>query len=122
MSNPYNAYLKNIVETASPLAQVIMLYERAILALMQAKEDIKRKDIKAKIANINKASDIISALNASLDMQRGGEIAQNLRELYDFVGRSLFEVHSKNDLGLLDDIIEILGTLKSGWEQIESKI
>jgi len=119
--NPYDAYVKNSVETASPLEQVILLYDRAIVALKAAKEDIHNKDIKSKIANLTKVSDIVRALDSALDFEKGGEIAQNLHALYTFIDSQLLMVHAKNDIKLLEDLIEILQKLKEGWEGIRSK-
>ncbi|MRJ02472.1 MAG: flagellar export chaperone FliS [Epsilonproteobacteria bacterium] len=120
--NPIDAYIKNSVETASPLRQVILLYERAILSLKGAISDIERGDIHSKVENITRVSDIVRALDSALDFEQGGEIARNLHLLYDFVDRSLLTVHAKNDVELAKDLIEILENLKSGWEGIESKV
>jgi len=122
MANPYDVYVKSSVETASPLKQVILLYEKAVLTLKQVKEDIKNNDLRSKIEHISKITDIIKALDASLDFEKGGDIAKNLHNLYDFIDRSLVTVHAKNDTVLVDDLIEILENLKEGWEGIESKI
>ena len=120
--NPLDAYMKNSVNTATPLQQVILLYERAIIALKAAKEDIAQGNIQSKINNITKVSDIIRALDSALDFEKGGDIAKNLHMLYDFIERSLFQVHAKNDTQLIDDLVEILEKLKEGWEGIESKL
>ncbi len=122
MGNPYEAYIKTDVMTASPVKQIVLLYERAILSLKQAIEDIKNNDIKSKVNNIQKATDIILALDSALDMEKGGEIAQNLRDLYRFSYQQILLAHTKNDTEKLEDIIEILETLKSGWEELEQKI
>ncbi len=118
MVNPYEVYLKNDVETASPVKQIVLLYEKAIVCLKQAVLDIQNGDLKSKIENINKATDILNALNASLDMEKGKEIAENLRDLYDFAYQQILIAHAKNDTDLLNDIIDILETLKSAWEEI----
>lgn len=122
MANPLDAYIKNSVETASPLKQIILLYEKAIITLKEIKEDIDNNDLKSKIEHISRVTDIIKALDSSLDFEQGGEIAKNLHMLYDFIDRSLVTVHAKNDKQLIDDLIEILENLKEGWEGIESKI
>ena len=122
MANPLDAYMKNSVETVSPLRQVILLYDKAIVTLKDVKNDIDKGDIKSKIAHIAKVSDIIRALDSALDFEKGKEIAKNLHSLYDFIDRSLFTVNAKNDKQLVDDLIEILQNLKEGWEGIESKI
>ncbi len=120
--NPLDAYVKNSVETVSPLQQIILLYDKAIVLLKVTKENIQQKDIHNKINNITKISDIIQALDSSLDFERGGEIAHNLHLLYDFVLRSLVTINVHNDTKLIDDIIEILQNLKEGWEGIQSKV
>jgi len=120
--NPLDAYMKNSVQTASPLQQVILLYERAIVAMKAAKEDIENKNIPSKVSNITKASDIIRALDSSLDFEKGGDIAKNLHSIYDFLSYSLIQVNLKNDTQLLNDLIEIMENLKEGWEGIQSKV
>ncbi len=120
--NPLDTYMKNSVQTASPLQQVILLYDKAIISMKAAKEDINAGNIQSKVQNITKTSDIIRALDSALDMEKGGEIAQNLHHLYDFIDRSLFSVHARNDVQLIDDLIEILQRLKEGWEGIQSKL
>jgi flagellar protein FliS len=122
MGNPYETYIKTDVLTASPVKQIVLLYDRAIIALKQAIDDIKNGDIKSKVNNIQKATDILLALDSALDMEKGGEIAQNLRDLYRFSYQQILVAHAKNDINLLEDIIEILETLKSGWEELEQKI
>ncbi|WP_457622722.1 flagellar export chaperone FliS [Persephonella sp.] len=121
MTNPYDVYIKTDIETASPLKQIIMLYDKAIVSLKQAVEDIENNRIKSKVENIQKATDIILALESALDLEKGGEIAQNLKDLYNFAYNKLLEAHAKNDVNLINDIIEILETLRSAWEEIESK-
>jgi len=119
---PIDAYLKNSVETATPLQQVILLYEKAIVSLKGAIEDIENNNVKSKIENLNRVSDIVRALDSALDFEKGGEIAKNLHLLYDFIAHSLITVHIKNDKQLANDLIEILEKLKEGWEGIKSKV
>jgi len=121
MTNPYDVYLKTDIETASPLKQVVMLYDKAIVCLKDAINNIQEGDIKSKINNINRATEIILALNSSLDMEQGKEIAKDLRDLYEFSYSKILEAHAKNDIKLLEDIIEILNTLRSAWEELLSK-
>ncbi len=117
-----NPYLKMQVETASPVEHVILLYDKVILLLKEAIEAIDKGDVQAKIDAIVKADRIIRVLNNSLDMERGGEIAANLRKLYDFILDNLVIANGKNDKQLLGDLIDILTTLKEGWEGIKNKV
>ncbi|WP_297444892.1 flagellar export chaperone FliS [Desulfurobacterium sp.] len=117
-----NPYLKMDVETASPVKQLLMLYEKAILCMSIAVKAIEDSDVKTKVDNILRAHDIVRVLNASLDMEKGGEIAENLRALYDFIEESLLKVNTSNDAELLRRIIDIMVELKSAWEELESKL
>ena len=117
-----NPYLKIQVETASPVEHVIMLYDKILLLLKEAEEAIKRGDVKAKVEAFSKADKILRVLNSSLDMEKGGEIAKNLREIYNFAIDALVIANSRNDLKLLSDVTEILSTLKEGWEGIKNKV
>ncbi len=120
--SPLDAYMRNSVQTASPLQQIILLYDKAIFSMKSAKEDISKGDIQSKIKNLTKASDIIRALDSALDFEKGEDIAQNLHTLYDFVLSHLVIVHAKNDQKLLDDLIEIMENLQEGWKGIQSKV
>jgi flagellar protein FliS len=81
--------------TADPLRLVLMCYEGAISHLKLARESYLAKDYATKGRALLKAMDIIHELNASLDMQKGGEIAANLRSLYLFMTKALTEADLK---------------------------
>jgi flagellar protein FliS len=61
---------------------------------------------------------IISALQGSLDMDAGGEISDNLWSLYDFMINHLVLASRESSLDKLNDILGILLTVKSAWDQI----
>src|SRR5690349_6789629 len=78
------------VTTADPHKLISMLYQGALLAIASAKNGIMRKDIPAKGAAISKAIMIIDdGLKASLDKDVGGELANNLASLYDYMASRL---------------------------------
>ncbi|WP_163328960.1 flagellar export chaperone FliS [Desulfurobacterium thermolithotrophum] len=118
----FNPYLKMQVETASPVEHVILLYEKVIVLLKEVDDCISKSNVQGKINAIVKAERIIRVLNDSLDMENGGDIAKNLRDLYEFILHSLVIINAKNDQKLLSDVIYILETLKEGWEGIKNKV
>ncbi len=114
-----NPYLKLQVEVASPVERVVMLYDRAILLLKDALEALEEEDILRKANSIARADKIIRVLDASLDMENGGELAQNLRNFYNYLLDILIVANGKNDKELLSTAIEMLETVKSAWEKIK---
>jgi flagellar secretion chaperone FliS len=113
-----SAYKQNAVTTQSPGKIVIMLYNGAIRFLYQSLDAMEKGDVAAKGKAINKACDIITELSVCLDMEVGGEIAKNLRSLYEFMLRTLTRAHLKNDPDLVRKVIDLLEELNQGWKAI----
>ncbi len=122
MVNPYEAYVKTSVETASPIKQIVLIYDKAITLMNLVVESINNNDLKGKIESIYEIETIIRALDSFLDFEKGGEIARNLHEIYQFILDSLLVINAKNDVNLMKDLIEIMEVLKEGWEEVERKI
>lgn len=116
--NGIGMYQKTAVETQDKGRLIIMLYEGAIKFLNRAASDLEAGDYQGKGKNIQKALDIIYELNTVLDMKTGGEIAQNLRKLYNFMIRHLHTANMKKDVQMIRDVIGILSELKQGWEAV----
>jgi flagellar protein FliS len=117
-----NPYLENMVANANPVRLVIMLYEKAINCLENALEIGDTEDFdmqKSKYEEMGRALEIISVLDAILDMERGGEIAKNLREIYRSLMDELTYQMLKEDKERLERVIKILRNLKSAWEEVE---
>jgi len=95
-----------------------MLYEGAIKFLRQAIEQIEAGDAEEKGNLIRRAVDIINELDATLNMEAGGEIAQSLRRLYDFMRRHLFQANSRQDPEMIREVISLLDELNEGWRKI----
>ncbi len=113
------SYKKLQVDTASPIGLVIMLYDRAIVLLNKAKNEISEKQIESKGQTLDKASEIIFELLTTLDKDKGGEIASSLANLYNFVLREITNANTKLNTKSLDNAIKILSELRESWESIK---
>lgn len=118
-----NAYKKVGVESnvigADPHQLISMLFQGALLAVANAKSEILSKDIAAKGKSISKAIAIIGeGLHASLDKKVGGELAQNLSSLYDYMVMRLVDANLKNDITVLDEVTHLLTELTEAWDSI----
>ncbi len=93
-----------------------MLYQGAIDFVKCAKEHLERGDMAEKGVYISKAHAIITEFLCGLNVEIGGEVAHNLEKLYRFMLDQLMEAHLGNDSKPLDTVVNLLSTLKEGWE------
>jgi flagellar protein FliS len=114
------AYQENRVMTQTPGRVVVMLYEGAIKFLKQATAELEAGKYIEKGKSINRAVDIIQELNITLNMEAGGEIAQNLRRLYAFMQERLFQANIRKDAGMIRETIKLLEELDEGWKAVAS--
>ena len=112
------AYQKNKYETASPHRLILMLYEAALVQLDRAERAIEQRDIAERNRTLQKAQDILVELVSSLNMQQGGEIARNLRQLYLYMIDRLTQANIKSDIEAIREVRGLLQPIKSAWEQI----
>lgn len=107
-------YLEAQIQTATPEMLITMLYDGAIRFLRQAKAHISNGKLAEGNTSLQRAEDIILELNHSLDMSRG-EIAQNLRQLYEYMLKRTLEANTKKDLAAIDEVISLLSGLREAW-------
>jgi flagellar protein FliS len=118
----YQAYTRNKYETASPHKLILMLYEGALQYGSKAKEAIQNANIIEANRAIQKVQEIIGELLSSLDLKQGGEIAKNLHSLYMYMIDLLIKANTKKDVAPLEEMMQILGEIKSAWEQIGKEV
>jgi flagellar secretion chaperone FliS len=115
--------LETSVATADPHKLILMLYQGALLAISSAKNNMLRNEIAEKGKHISKAIMIIEeGLKASLDKNAGGELAQNLSALYEYMSHRLLVANLKNDVAALDEVSRLLSELKGAWETIRPHV
>ncbi|MCS7171545.1 MAG: flagellar protein FliS [Aquificaceae bacterium] len=123
-----NAYLENMVLTTNPVRQVILLYEKAISCIEEAIEAMKEnssglEEVKKKYEAMGRATEIITVLDSTLNMEHGGEIAKNLHEIYRSLLDDLIRITIEGDEpDTLKKMVKILVELKESWEEVEKKV
>lgn len=106
---------------ADPHRLIQLLMEAALTRMAQAKGAIQRKDMEEKAGLLARVSEIIQTLHSSLDHSQGGEIADNLDRLYDYMVRRLLEASSRNDTAMIDEVMGLLLEVKTGWDGIRQE-
>ncbi|MCI7568557.1 MAG: flagellar export chaperone FliS [Desulfovibrio sp.] len=112
------AYIQTKVGTTDQGQLLLMLYDGALRFLQQAREKMLAKDYAGKGLYISKALDIIGELSSSLNMEKGGELATNLNNLYFLCMARLLDANLKMNVERLDSVCEILSGLRSAYAQI----
>ena len=125
--NPAEVYLQNMVENANPIRLVIMLYDKAISCIEEAVEAIESgleelENVKRKAESLTRATDILIVLKASLDEDRGKDIAKNLDEIYEVLINEIVRANMVNDKETLLKIKEVLEELREAWEEAERNV
>jgi len=95
-----------------------MLYDGAIRFLKEAVGEVAERNISAKVRLLEKVQKIIDYLQSCLDRDNGGEIAENLHKLYDYMLVRLTEANLYNDAARLEEIEKLLAAVREGWASI----
>jgi flagellar protein FliS len=103
---------------ASPYQVVQLMLDAILSRVAEAAGHLERGEVAAKGEKIGKALGIVEALVLGLVTDRGGEIAQNLGRLYDYVARTLLKANLENRADLLKEVSSLLREIKLGWEGI----
>ena len=111
-------YRQTQVTTVDKGKLIIILYEGAIKFIREAIKAQENGDIPLKASSINRALDIITELNQSLNMQEGGEIALNLRRIYKFWNDHLLKAKVSRDGAGLSDVETMMVSLAQAWQVV----
>jgi flagellar secretion chaperone FliS len=112
-------YMRSQVETASPTQLVVMLYDGAIRFLSLGKERMEARLIEEQNTYLTKAQLILSELISSLNAQKGGEIASNLKRIYIYMIERLVHANMYDDPAAIDEVIALLLDLRESWGEVE---
>lgn len=114
----FDAYRQTDILTSNPKRLVMMCYEGAIDNLKIAKRKLIDHEYEAKSRAVQKAQDIIDELSHSLDFEKGGEIATNLDNLYNYMTRRLLRAEVHREVEPLEEVTGMLEELKGAWDEI----
>jgi len=110
------------VSSANGVQLIQMLFDGLLESLAATKGHIQNGAIVEKGKSIARASRIVIGLQGALDFERGGDLANNLNELYGYVTRRVLHVNARNDLDALDEIYSLMNEIRSAWEGVPDLI
>lgn len=122
----YNAsisrYKESQITSSSPEETVLLLYDGAIRFLRLAIQEITaNNNIPEKAILIEKIVKILDYLQSCLDTDKGGNIAENLHKLYDYMLITLTQANLRNDTEKMNEVLNLLLTVREGWNEVCNK-
>ena len=118
-ANPWKSYRETATLTAPPGQIILMLYEGAIRSLERSLPGFTNTDpAEANMTihnNLQRAQEIIRELNSALNLEQGGEFAANMRRLYDYLERRIWEINLKKNSTGVGEAIRHLTVLRDAW-------
>ncbi len=106
------------VAGANNVQLIQMLFDGLIESLAKAKGHMVHGTIKEKSDALGRAGRIVVGLQGALDFKQGGDLAQNLNELYAYVTRRLFHINAHNDLEALDEVFTLMNDIRQAWNTL----
>jgi flagellar secretion chaperone FliS len=116
-----------LVADTSPTRLVQIMFEHILTNLATAQgcmarieDNLPLSEVTQKLAAMRKAIQLIGQLNVTLDMERGGKIAQDLRALYEYMLVRLTQANAYNDTRIVSEVTNLVREIKTGWDGIVS--
>ncbi|TAK63010.1 flagellar export chaperone FliS [Methylobacter sp.] len=115
-----NVHNESSLTDASPHYLIQMLMDGFLARVNTAKGAMARSDMELKSLYISRAMAIVGGLNEAIDLEKGGEIAVNLSQLYTYINNRLLQASSENDVEILDEVASLMREIKEGWDAIKN--
>jgi flagellar protein FliS len=110
------------VAAADPHELVLMLMDGALERLAGARGCMERGEVARKVQLLHSCTTLIAELRGSLNLQDGGQLAQNLDELYDYMLRRLTAANAENKVEILAEVASLLGEIRGAWSAIAPEV
>lgn len=117
-ANAYQAYRNAELQTVSQRDLIVRLYLGAERFLIQAQAAMQNRQIEMAHRSCLRAKDIFNELLMTLNFEKGGDIAEQLKELYVFLIWAITEANLKKDPAKVAELLPIVSTLREAWQSI----
>jgi flagellar protein FliS len=103
---------------ADKVELIQMLFDGLLESMVTARGHIERGAIEEKNKSLIRAGRIVIGLQGALDLEKGGDLARNLHELYSYVTRRLVYVNAHNDLTVLNEVQTLMSEIRQAWRDV----
>lgn len=117
-ANYQDVDLSSRVEGASPHQLIAILYDELLKALDTLAAAVERREMARMSTTQARALSIVGGLQASLDMERGGDLARNLSDVYREARRLVQASVRDTDVAHVRQARAMLAEIASAWNAI----
>lgn len=110
-----SSYREMEIHAASPHKLVVIVFEQLVVNLERARIAMERQDIELRVKSLGRARDIVTELLGTLDFEKGGRIAVELADLYQYMLYELVDVGMRGDLYTMRKLVSIASNLRDGF-------
>ena len=103
------------LRSASPERLVVFVFEQLVINLERARIAMERNDVELRVCALRRARGLVSELMATLDFERGGNIASQLADLYQYLMYELVDIGQRGDVRTLQKLIGVVTDLRDGF-------
>lgn len=122
MRDPARMYRESAVRGASPIGLIVILYEEIVRSIRKAKRAFDAGDIEARGRALTHAIEVIGYLQSILNFEKGGDVARNLSDFYNFMRGKIFQTHIKPTHEDLETMANEFAKLANAWQQAERSL
>ena len=119
MESSIKTYQQMHVTSLNQKELIVLLYSGALQFINRGRDLMLKKDIPGTFENLNKARNIFIHLLSTLNLEKGGEVAQKLSGLYAYFIEKITVANMTKEIGELDDIVPLFAKIKKSWENID---
>ncbi|HIJ23704.1 MAG TPA: flagellar export chaperone FliS [Gammaproteobacteria bacterium] len=114
--------LQTSITEANPHRLVQLLFENAIANIQKAKGAMQNGEIAIKGTAISQTISIVGTLRSTLNFEQGGDLAERLDALYEYIIRRLMAANRENSVEALQECLDLIRPVKEGWDQIPQQL
>lgn len=109
------SYREMEFQAASPEKLLVLVVEQLVVQLDRARIAMERKDIELRVVSLRRARDLVTELLTTLDLEKGGKLADELSELYVYMLYELVDIGTRGDLRTMGKLVNIAKQLRDGF-------
>jgi len=110
-----SSYREMELLSASPERLVVIMFEQLVVNLERARIAMERNEIELRVTALRRARGLLGELLATLDFEKGGKLATQLADLYQFMLYEMVDVGIRGDLKVMRKLVSIASHLRDGF-------